>query len=456
MGKQSARLYYQGKDHKDIFYQGNFHDKMYKGNRLLWEKLYPAAYFVTTRVLQDKSRYVTEIILEDGVDDKAQVPLDRNIADPKSYTISAFCQKSILCNFRTYGNCITVDMRKFKQIPTTGSLYTVGDGFCRVLRNVLTIIHTKDDLSYEVSEYENDALSGSFDMSYCIFDGNYIMRKISQKIEGVVGNRTATTEWLTIDSNGNIVKRTNTYNINNAEEAIMYGNEVTLYYEDSFSVVIGNYIYWCVPTTSMILPNSPDGPIYISRSAKIIRRDLSTFNDTVLIDMEDIGATLRFNNGANSLYISTTKAVFLGAMSWNDGYMTHQNAIITTVGDEGASIKHIQDMKIRVLGEDRYVDIIADFSFAYDEPIAINKIILNTADISYLTVSSGFPTMHNGVYEPDAVAGMAFWFSYGYTNANPWYVMGYIYIDNFDFAESEKNYIYITKEYVNGELVIDR
>ncbi|MCH5261584.1 MAG: hypothetical protein J1F42_01595 [Lachnospiraceae bacterium] len=41
MGTQSARLYYQGKDHKDIFYRGNFHNKMYKGNQLLWEKLYP-------------------------------------------------------------------------------------------------------------------------------------------------------------------------------------------------------------------------------------------------------------------------------------------------------------------------------------------------------------------------------------------------------------------------------
>lgn len=39
MGKQSARLYYQGNDHKDIYFQGKYHDKMYVGNQLVWEKL---------------------------------------------------------------------------------------------------------------------------------------------------------------------------------------------------------------------------------------------------------------------------------------------------------------------------------------------------------------------------------------------------------------------------------
>lgn len=39
MGKQSARLYYKGKDHKDIYYQGHYHVKMYKGDQLIWEKI---------------------------------------------------------------------------------------------------------------------------------------------------------------------------------------------------------------------------------------------------------------------------------------------------------------------------------------------------------------------------------------------------------------------------------
>lgn len=44
MGKQSARLYFQGKDHKDIYYSGHYHDAMYLSDSegratLVWEKI---------------------------------------------------------------------------------------------------------------------------------------------------------------------------------------------------------------------------------------------------------------------------------------------------------------------------------------------------------------------------------------------------------------------------------
>ena len=45
MGKQSARLYYQGNDHRDIFFRGNYHDRMYVGDNLVWEKINDKAYF---------------------------------------------------------------------------------------------------------------------------------------------------------------------------------------------------------------------------------------------------------------------------------------------------------------------------------------------------------------------------------------------------------------------------
>lgn len=46
MGKQSSRLIYQGKDHKDIFFRGKFHRAMYLGNKLLWEKLPGEKFFL--------------------------------------------------------------------------------------------------------------------------------------------------------------------------------------------------------------------------------------------------------------------------------------------------------------------------------------------------------------------------------------------------------------------------
>lgn len=39
MGKQSARLWYELKDHKDIIFGGYHHDKMYVGGTLVWEKI---------------------------------------------------------------------------------------------------------------------------------------------------------------------------------------------------------------------------------------------------------------------------------------------------------------------------------------------------------------------------------------------------------------------------------
>lgn len=39
MGQLSARIYFAGTDHKDIYYSGNYHEKMYVGTELVWEKL---------------------------------------------------------------------------------------------------------------------------------------------------------------------------------------------------------------------------------------------------------------------------------------------------------------------------------------------------------------------------------------------------------------------------------
>lgn len=59
MGKQSARMVYRGKDHKDIYYQGHYHDAMYKGNHLVWRKLYDRyCSFNANRVIELDSREI--------------------------------------------------------------------------------------------------------------------------------------------------------------------------------------------------------------------------------------------------------------------------------------------------------------------------------------------------------------------------------------------------------------
>ena len=37
--KQSSTIWYQGNPHKEIYFQGHYHDKMYLGSQLVWEKM---------------------------------------------------------------------------------------------------------------------------------------------------------------------------------------------------------------------------------------------------------------------------------------------------------------------------------------------------------------------------------------------------------------------------------
>lgn len=73
MGKQSSRIFYQNKDHRDVVFQNNCHSKMYKGNQLVWEKLVPDEYFVLSstdlfeglHILNLKEKYMDKIIFAD-------------------------------------------------------------------------------------------------------------------------------------------------------------------------------------------------------------------------------------------------------------------------------------------------------------------------------------------------------------------------------------------------------
>lgn len=64
MGKQSSRLIYRGKDHKDIYFQGKYHKAMYKGSQLLWKKLYKIIPYISfdgdNRVMCIKLLFVNE------------------------------------------------------------------------------------------------------------------------------------------------------------------------------------------------------------------------------------------------------------------------------------------------------------------------------------------------------------------------------------------------------------
>lgn len=59
MGKQSARMVYQRKDHKDIYFRGKYHDAMYVGSELVWHKIRQEGYYVFIYVNPSKEMVVT-------------------------------------------------------------------------------------------------------------------------------------------------------------------------------------------------------------------------------------------------------------------------------------------------------------------------------------------------------------------------------------------------------------
>ena len=58
MGKQSARIYFQGKDHKEIYYQGHYHKAMYIGSQLVWEKLIDERLDIVSSISYNGNCYV--------------------------------------------------------------------------------------------------------------------------------------------------------------------------------------------------------------------------------------------------------------------------------------------------------------------------------------------------------------------------------------------------------------
>lgn len=70
MGKQSSRMLYKGKDHKDIYFQGKYHDAMYLGYELLWHKIRQEGYYVLIYMRRD--HYARDKIIVSIFDEEAE------------------------------------------------------------------------------------------------------------------------------------------------------------------------------------------------------------------------------------------------------------------------------------------------------------------------------------------------------------------------------------------------
>lgn len=105
MGKQSSRMIYRGKDHKDIYFSGHYHNAMYKGSRLVWRKLYDRyCSFNADRVVELDDR---EIIIGDE-----SVYTYTAIQHNDNYSIATFRVKETRECFTAFSS----DLMKWKRV----------------------------------------------------------------------------------------------------------------------------------------------------------------------------------------------------------------------------------------------------------------------------------------------------------------------------------------------------
>lgn len=59
MGKQSSRIHFQGKEHKDIYFDGHYHNLMLKGNELVWQKKFDEKYtpYIWSQYIYNAQKY---------------------------------------------------------------------------------------------------------------------------------------------------------------------------------------------------------------------------------------------------------------------------------------------------------------------------------------------------------------------------------------------------------------
>ncbi len=126
MGKQSARIYYGGKDHKEIFCGNKYHDSMHIGNDIVWEK-----------VKSPSESFIFKIKKGSG--------------ENLNFSFKASGDFDIAWG-NIYGGNI-VEHYSLSELTTISCFYSVGDPYTVTISGNLTNISlTKDGSGYYVTE----------------------------------------------------------------------------------------------------------------------------------------------------------------------------------------------------------------------------------------------------------------------------------------------------------------
>ncbi len=441
MGKQSARLYCQGKDHKDIYFRLNFHDAMYKGSRLVWNKIYPSKYFVATHHVQTAgfggSMVAPKPLLmfAPGLVEEKSVWYSyypnrggRKIAfNDSSSLVLAGSRSRITKDFRTMKNINNHVISVVGYSPIGKSYISLGEH--KIIRLDENMEIYEKTFSYPRSGiiYTLTGLSsyGNYAIAYIKADDYEEWNKhIYYEIVDELGN----VNEIECDTN--------------AQEPPEY--QYWRYMrESSIKIIMWEYIYYYVPPMR-IYGVCWDGG-FIKRSL----RNISSMEFAIRVEYGADYVSPRV------IFASKEKILFLMLRRTSEYYDVRIIRIdaIGTIVDKTLN----RSISVKVYGDkDRTIAI---RPFNSTEKIDKNVIYLYDSQFlasgePYCSIDfSEFPTVRNGEISLDAIDGMLMYFTYG---NDVWRISGYLYIDNFSFEESENNYIYILSEYENGQTIYER
>lgn len=429
MGKQSARLYYDGKDHKDIFFRGKHHEKMCKGSLIVWEKLYPDAYFVG---INQDAGYITVI--------------SNGYADVKNTLATAythyFTNSVIGSEFYVEKSgrniVVTRDLIHFKD---TGE--RVGD-FWGVIKNKFFfrnfVVNVGENLECKKTTISYPSISDLYNFYGYYYNnfGNYGILGKSYRY----GVSDGTYIYLIVNENGVVETKSDIVSLKN-DGAQAYAEKLamtkTMYapYGNGLKIVFGDCIYYAVNGGYIYYTNENKSEFY---NGRIIKRNLLNFKREIVYDF---GTTISGMEVSIDIicFMSYERIVTVcSVFDKKEGVLYPY--VLTINASSGSVLKPLAGLSVRVYGENRKIDII---------PVKTTTDIKNDSlYFFYNYVNSGgkrsyglenfrdsyYPSINKGTVELDSVGGMAVAFyseTLGY---------GYIYFDNLDFLASENNYVY--------------
>lgn len=154
MGKQSARLYYQGNDHKDIFFKDCYHHAMYKGSQKVWEKLRSNRYICANSLIFDLE--TKNIFKPYKISSGYSTPLARK----DGYLILSHAMESVLFS----DDCWSYRKKCEWQAKSDTRIYNFENGF------YINRSETDNSLYYKVQLYYIDLADNGESSAKQVFD----------------------------------------------------------------------------------------------------------------------------------------------------------------------------------------------------------------------------------------------------------------------------------------------